>query len=212
MSSPPNYNDLTGQKFERLTVIARAENSPCGMTKWLCRCDCGAERIVFAKHLRSGATKSCGCFSADTTSKRNFKHGQTNSRIFGIWQDIKNRCLNPKCEKYSYYGGRGISICKEWRFNFMSFHDWAIKNGYQNNLTIDRENNNGDYEPSNCRWVTMTVQANNKSNNRIIAHNGQEHTLAEWSKILRINRNTLSSRLVRNKNIKTEELFREVSR
>lgn len=212
MSSPSNYNDLTGQKFERLTVIARAENSPSGMTKWLCRCDCGAERIVFAKHLRSGATKSCGCFSADLVTKRNFKHGQTNTRLFSIWQNMKDRCFNPNNDKYSYYGGRGITVCKEWVEDFMNFYNWAMSNGYEDRLTIDRIDNNKNYEPSNCRWATIICQANNKRSNRVVSYNGEDHTLAEWSRILKINSSTLGTRFHRDKKTSGEELFEKVGK
>ena len=211
-TSPSNFNDLTGQRFERLTVISRAENSSSGMTKWLCICDCGAERVVFAKHLRSGKTKSCGCYSANATSRRNFKHGKTKSRLFSIWQNMKDRCSNPNNDKYTYYGGRGIKVCEMWTLDFMSFHDLEMFNCYKYDLTIDRINNNGIYEPSNCRWATGLCQANNKRNNNVIAYNGKEHTLAEWSRILKINRNTLGTRFNRDKKTSGEELFEKVSK
>lgn len=185
--------DLTGQKFNRLTVLERAENTKSGCTRWLCKCDCGNTKIVMSSHLKSGRTKSCGCYNREMTVLRNFKHGLTNTKLFKIWQNMKNRCYNKNADNYSYYGGRGIKICNEWLYDFVCFYDWANKNGYKDGLTIDRIDGNGNYEPNNCRWANFIQQANNKVNNRILEYNGEKHTMAQWSRILKINNRTLST-------------------
>ena len=113
-----NFKDLTGQKFGRLTVIERAENDKNGSTRWLCRCECGNEKIIEGGHLRSHKIKSCGCLLTDVLIKRNYTHGMTNTRLFHIWQGIKNRCYNKNFEHYKHYGERGITTCKEWKDDF----------------------------------------------------------------------------------------------
>lgn len=125
----------------------------------------------------------------------NFKHGGKGTRLYRIWQAMKTRCLNPNFERFSDYGGRGITICEEWENDFQSFHDWSMKNGYSDDLTIDRIDNDGNYEPSNCRWVTNEVQLNNSRQCNFIEFNGETHNMTEWSKILGIPRYVLSNRI-----------------
>lgn len=193
-------SNLIGQKFGRLTVIARAENNKRGQTRWLCKCECGNEKIVGAYLLKSGQTKSCGCFKKEVFTNK--KHGLRYTRIYKLWLSIKNRCYNPKKNNYKHYGGRGITMCEEWKNNFMSFHDWAFANGYDENVkrgecTIDRIDTNGNYEPSNCRWVTQKEQANNKRNNVLLTYKGNTHTAQQWAEILDIKYITLITRLKR---------------
>ena len=204
-----NFKDLTGQKFGRLTVIERAENGKNGSTRWLCRCECGNEKIIEGGHLRSNKIKSCGCLLTDILIDRNHTHGMTNTRLFHIWQGIKNRCFNKNFEHYKHYGERGITICKEWKDNFMSFYDWAMANGYKDVLTIDRIDVNGNYEPSNCRWIKQAEQSRNRRDTVYITYNGETHTFYEWSKITGINQNTLCTRYYRDKK-QGEELFKNV--
>lgn len=139
--------------------------------------------------------KSCGCFFDEKKKFGNPKHEKSNTRIYRIWSEMKTRCYLKTCNIYKNYGGRGITICKEWLDDFMNFYNWAMSNGYTDELTIDRIDVNGNYEPSNCRWATNEIQQNNKRNNRIIVLNGVSHTLSEWSKITGINGGTISKRI-----------------
>ena len=146
--------DLVGVRFGRLIVVSRAESVKRN-SRWLCRCDCGNEIVVYGCHLRSGATKSCGCLNNELVSDRFKTHGKTKTRLFRTWQNMRKRCENPKLKSYKNYGGKGVKVCEEWK-DFVSFCDWAVANGYRDNLTIDRINPNGNYEPSNCQWLTRS--------------------------------------------------------
>lgn len=167
-----------------------------GEWKWLCKCECGNETIVYGSHLRNGDTLSCGCIMKNT--KRT--HSQSNTRLYRIWLHVKNRCNNPNFDHYKCYGGRGITYCKEWN-NFEPFMEWALSNGYKDNLTIDRIDVNGNYCPENCRWITGKEQHKNTRKTIIIEHNGIEDTLLGWSKRLGIPKSTLQARYRRGCNI-----------
>ena len=180
-------------KFGEWTVVERAEDriQPKGyhMTMWHCRCSCGNERDVYANSLTTGRSTSCGCKAKETakkTAKKNFTtHGQTNTRLYQIWAGMHKRCENCNASNYSDYGGRGISVCDEWN-DFVPFHDWAMANGYTEELSIDRINVDLNYTPENCRWVGSVAQANNRRSSRYYEYNGETHTISEWSKILNI--------------------------
>ena len=193
--------NLEGQRFGRLIVIKRVKNEVLSNGRkgsyWLCQCDCGNTKVVRGTHLTDGNTQSCGCLQRETLLKCRTVHGQFGTRIYGIWANMKNRCNLPTEPNYKNYGGRGISVCEEWNQNFAAFYDWAIQNGYTDELTIDRIDVNGNYEPSNCRWVNMRVQQNNRRNNTHLEFNGDVHTIAEWSRIVNINVETIISRLSR---------------
>jgi hypothetical protein len=150
--------NLVGQRFGRLTVIERVENSPRGEPMWMCICDCGNRRIVYGQNLRAGRVKSCGCLSRETATI----HGQNKTRLHRIYVGMKQRCYNQKYHHYKDYGGRGITICAEWLDDFRVFYEWSMENGYSDELSIDRIDNSKGYSPDNCRWVTMKVQANNR--------------------------------------------------
>ena len=187
--------DLTGQRFGRLVVVGRAENSTDGRVRWLCKCDCGQSKIVLREHLKKGRTKSCGCVKSESSSKRFKKHGGRKSKLYHVWSSMKDRCTNQDCKQFEDYGGRGIKVCKEWMDDFSAFQKWALENGYKEGLTIDRKNNDKGYSPDNCRWTDAKTQGNNKRNCRYITHNGKTKTVAEWSEITGIPHETLLYRL-----------------
>lgn len=179
--------DMTNQKFGRLTVISRADNSANGKTMWNCICDCGKKTIVSATNLRTGAVKSCGCMRKETIAKSNYKHGQRRTRLYNIWAKMRYRCEKEYDSAYKYYGGRGIKVCKEWSTSFETFQKWALSNGYSENLTIERIDVNGNYCPQNCKWIELSQQANNRRNNILIEYNGKVQSLMKWCKELNLN-------------------------
>lgn len=181
--------DLTGEKFGRLTVVSRAP-SKNKRTYWSCMCDCGNACTVEGYNLTSGKTKSCGCFSAGTRKFENMSE----SRLYHIWEGMIRRCEKPKRENYKYYGGRGIKVCPEWH-DFSKFQMWAFENGYEDYLTIERKNGNGDYCPENCCWASWEEQNNNRRNNRILEIAGVKMTLTQAAGIYGVSRTTVYKRL-----------------
>lgn len=154
---------MSGMRFGKLLVISRAENDKNRHARWNCVCDCGVECVVSATALQDHHQRSCGCEGSRTTiGIRSTKHGDCGSRLYRIWANMKRRCYNDHFEKYQNYGGRGIQVCDEWRTDFPAFRDWAMSNGYDDSLTIDRIDTNGNYEPSNCRWATYEQQNKNR--------------------------------------------------
>lgn len=198
----PKIKDLTGQRFGNWTVVSRAEsdkdNRGFPVTKWHCKCDCGTERDVYANSLLSGRSTSCGCHAKQVRSQfctEHFKtHGDSKSRLYQIWYGIHKRCTNENASNYSLYGGRGISVCSEWD-NWDNFKEWAMENGYAEDLSIDRIDVNGNYCPDNCRWVTRVDQANNRRSNAYITYNNETHTIAEWANIFDVPYKRLYKRL-----------------
>lgn len=189
--------NLIGQKFGRLTVISRAEDiinkSGKHIYMWNCICECGKNTVVNSSSLKRGHTKSCGCLCGEHHDDSSHKKGKI--RLYRIWQDMKQRCTNQNNKNYKNYGARGISVCDEWKNSYTSFKEWAMNNGYAENLSIDRIDVNGNYEPSNCKWSTQEDQANNMRTNRLISFNGETLTLSQWRKRLGFKRGVLEYRL-----------------
>lgn len=186
-----NFIDLTGQKFGRLTVIKKVGCSKNKSILWLCKCDCGNEVVVTSNNLRTGNSTSCGCFAREIRKKRCTIHGFRNARIYNIWRAMKQRCYNKNSKNYKNYGGRGIIVCNQWLKDFKSFYDWSMQNGYSDNLSIDRINVNGNYEPNNCRWITLQEQNNNRRSNNNLTIGNKTQNLSEWCKDLNINRHKI---------------------
>ena len=187
--------DLTGQRFGSLVAIELANKPPMKNAIWKCRCDCGKYVNIYAQNLIKGKSKSCGCNRAKYVSDSKIKHGKRYTRIYGIWSGMKARCYSVSDCNYPNWGGRGIVMCDEWKDNFESFYNWAINNGYSDNLSIDRINNDGNYEPSNCRWVTQAEQNRNRRDNVYLTYNGETMTCAEWSRELGLYVGTVNNRL-----------------
>ena len=181
--------DLLGKRFGNLLVIEKVKLG-YSVYRWRCVCDCGNESLVRTDHLTSGNTKSCGCKHYDACKT----HGMTETRLYHIWCNMKARCLNANNHKHKDYGGRGIKVCDEW-MRFEPFAEWALKNGYKDDLSIDRIDNNGNYEPTNCRWVDSKTQANNTRTNRNYSMNGETHTIADWSRIYGVERKMVYKRI-----------------
>ena len=183
------YKDLTNKHFNKLTAIKFAYIKN-GKTYWECECECGNKKIVRADSLQNGTIKSCGCARNNPRS-----HGFCGTKIYKRWEDMKARCLNHNNKHYKDYGGRGITICQEWLSDFMNFYNWAINNGYSDSLSIDRIDVNGNYEPSNCRWVTMKNQMRNTRLTHYIEYNGEKHCVSEWLEILGITNRSVANKL-----------------
>ena len=188
--------DLTGRRFGRLVVVEKHGHKGKAVT-WLCKCDCGSEVIVRGKDLCGGLTRSCGCIHREQLIERNTTHGLCGQRLYNIWGCMVQRCSNINNPCYDLYGGRGITICDEWRRDFGAFYDWAMSHGYKDDLTIDRIDNDKGYSPDNCRWITAKEQGNNRSTNRYLEFNGEKHTISEWGELLGIDSETIASRLRR---------------
>ena len=180
------------QKFNRLTVV-KYSHTKNYKKYWECICDCGKTTFVSTYKLKSLSTQSCGCAKL----KNGFSTNVKTHRIYQTWSDMKQRCFNPKCKNYKYYGLRGIKVCEEW-MKFEPFYNWAMKNGYSDDLTIERTNVNGNYEPSNCTWITHKIQMRNTRCSVFLMYNGDNKTIAEWSEITGISQKTIAQRIKRN--------------
>ena len=200
--------DIVGKKFGRYVAIKKVGKHiyPSGASDelWLCRCECGIEKTVIKHHLISGKIKSCGCLQRDHRGDIRRTHGASHKeRLHGIWLGMKNRCNNPKIDRHSSYYDKGIKVCEEWERSYEKFRDWSWQNGYKEEFddngrclySIDRIDVNGDYSPENCRYVNACVQANNRTSNRILEHNGVSKTVAEWGREYNITGDTICARI-----------------
>ena len=209
------FENLTGMKFNRWKVLALSQKTNKSKHRyWVCQCECEKAEIreVNEYHLIKGNIKSCGCLAKEILSqrtghRREDKHPHY-KRIYSIYDGMRKRCYNKNKDNYKHYGGRGITICDEWLNDFMTFYNWAINNGYQDNLTIDRIDNDGNYEPWNCRWATNEEQVYNKSDTVYITIDDKTKTILEWSRISGLSYSVLWQRY-NSLGLKTkEELFK----
>lgn len=193
-----------GKTYGRLFVAEELDYRIRQGISYRCECECGNNNyLVQGGDLRSGKVHSCGCLKSEIRIKENTTHGMKGSRLYGIYYAMISRVNNPNASHYERYGGRGITITQEWIGDngFVNFMNWSNDNGYSDELTIDRINNDGNYEPSNCRWVTNEVQANNKSTNRLYTLNGETLNISQWSKKYNVNYDNLINRLNRGSSI-----------
>lgn len=187
----PKHKDITGQKFGRLTALYRLHNNHTVRTYWLCICECGNLKESEISNLLKCNITSCGCLRKEL----NTKHGKSNSRLFTIWNSMKERCYNVNQKSYKHYGQRGIKVCDEWLNDFQAFYDWAMSHGYNRGLTIDRIDVNKNYSPDNCRWATTKQQNRNTTRNRLITINGDTRCLSDWCELLGLKYKRVHNRL-----------------
>ena len=162
---------------------------------WVCQCECGTIKVISRSGLTSGDNISCGCYHREHLNDYGKTHGMSHTKIYKKWKAMIQRCTNPNADHYYLYGARGITVCKEWSDDFYTFYNWAIEHGYQDDLSIDRIDNNKGYCPENCRWITLQQQANNRRCNHYITFNGVTKTLSQWSRLLNVNIGTLHYRV-----------------
>ncbi|KFD40432.1 hypothetical protein DK28_0206485 [Peptococcaceae bacterium SCADC1_2_3] len=187
--------DHTGKRYGKLTAVCPVGGKNRQIV-WQCLCDCGKIVNIISVCLTNGHTKSCGCLRKEIKTTHGLSGGRGKpTRLYKTWTAMRYRCNKPKNAYYSNYGGRGIKVCEEWNNDYKNFHDWATANGYKEGLSIDRINNDGNYEPDNCRWATPAEQALNKRTNRLLTFNGETKTTIEWAEKIKINENTLRKRL-----------------
>lgn len=188
-------NVIVGFKNNKLTVLEFVGINNLHKTLVRCRCDCGKEIITRYADVKSGRVKSCGCQLIESVHNRKDYHGLSHTRAYKSWRAMLLRCYNKNSEKYKNYGSRGIQVCDEWKNDFQAFYKWAVDNGYRSNLTIDRIDVNGNYEPNNCRWVDMKTQSRNKTNTIKITYNNVTKPLTEWCELLGLKPNTVRARI-----------------
>lgn len=189
------YIDLKNQTFGRLTVLNYLHKN--NALYWRCKCSCGNYTEVLTSHLIRGKILSCGCLKREKTGQINRSHGLSNSRIYNIWCGIKFRCYNKKCNEFHRYGGRGIKMCDNWKNSFEDFCDWAKNNGYNDTLTIERNNLDGNYCPENCCWIPLKKQARNTSRTKYLEYKGESKPMVEWAEIFGVKYSLLADRIQR---------------
>ena len=214
-----NMINEIGNKYGKLTVVDRAPNNKHRCAMFICNCECGNVVVVRGTSLRNGKTKSCGCLQKELARNTiqkyncseayipptNYKHGMAHSRLYNIWNKMIQRCTNQNADNYCYYGGRGILVCDEWKNDFSAFKEWALTNGYDDSLSIDRKNPEGNYCPENCKWSTKTDQARNKRDSIKITINNLTLPLSQWCEIYNCNYKTAHAKY--KKGILPEEIF-----
>jgi len=191
--------DIKGEKYNKLTAVKPVYKNKSRTWYWLFECECGKEKICNATEVRRGKIKSCGCLTLNHNKDGEYtrKHRMSSTRIYSIYKGIKRRCYSNNSQDYQYYGGRGITMCDEWlgKDGFVNFYKWSERNGYNEDLTIDRIDVNKGYSPSNCRWTTRLGQGSNKRNNRYLTLNDETHTFSEWCRMKGFSKSLLEHRL-----------------
>lgn len=188
--------NLIGKRFGNLVVISENTDIHDWRARWNCVCDCGNEIVVRADSLMSGEKLSCGCNAPKKWSKQaREKHGMTGTELYKRWAAIKQRCLDSEKPDYGRYGGAGVTICDEWKDSFVSFMNWALANGYEEELSIDRIDNEKGYCPENCRWIRLEKQSANRKSNIYITYNGETKTLTDWCKYFNVNYDRTKARI-----------------
>lgn len=188
-------DSLNGKKFNMLTIISHKKKGKYNLNYFVCKCDCGKITEIRVSHILNDNQVSCGCI------RTKYEDSKVGTILYDTWNRMIHRCYDVKHHKYPRYGARGIVVCDEWKNNYDSFYKWSINNGFQIGLSIDRINNDGNYEPSNCRWATRKAQMRNTSRNKYLTYKNETHTLAEWSELLNIKYGTICSRLHRGKTV-----------
>lgn len=196
-------SELVGKRYGHLVVISdSSKRATNGHRRVVCRCDCGNVKEISISHLKTGASRSCGCGVRKATIRRCTTHGDTGTRLHNIWLGMRRRCYNKNEAAYPRYGGRGITICSEWN-DYSCFKEWSLTHGYRDDLSIDRIDVNGNYSPSNCRWATIREQARNKRDNRVVEINGQKKLITEWLKESPVSASAVYDRLRKGWDIET---------
>ena len=189
------FRDLTGQRYGRLVVQNFSHFNSHHVAMWVCKCECGKQRIICGTSLTRGRTKSCGCLHDEKAKERATRHNEAHTSLYYVWQAMRMRCFNKNDKGYKNYGGRGITVCAQWNKDYVAFRNWAINNGYKPGLSIDRIDNNKGYCPENCRWATRSQQNNNTRRTLLIEYQGRTDTLSWWCKKLGLNHNTIYARI-----------------
>lgn len=191
--------DYIGRKFGRLLIIGignhKRRTSGKKIAVVICKCDCGNEKEVQLQALQVGTTKSCGCYKMEINNLPPPKHGLSRHPLYANWFSMIDRCTNPKNEGYHRYGGRGISVCDEWASSFKKFIEWGMQNGYKKGLQLDRIDNNGNYSPENCRFVTVKENSKNRRNNLMYSYKGETKMLIDWAEQVGLKYTTLYMRV-----------------
>lgn len=191
------FINLTGQKFERLTVVSKELPDSTGSIIWKCKCECGKDVYARGNALRKGLVKSCGCYKKDILPTINTKYKDCPKRLYKIYYGMLGRCYSEGNSAYNNYGGRGIQVCSEWKNSFTSFWEWSINNGYSAKLSIDRKDNEAEYSPDNCRWVSDYEQSRNKRSSVFLTLNNKTLPIEIWAKDLNLKLSTLYTRKFR---------------
>lgn len=190
----PAFQDLTGLRFGRLTIVSRAENGNDSKPRWLCQCDCGNTSVVSSSNLKRNNARSCGCLKSELTSERTRTHGLNGTRTHRSWTTMKSRCSNPKDSSFGNYRERGITVCDRW-LKFENFYE--DMGDRPEDMSLDRIDNNSGYSKENCRWATQQEQGNNRRTNRFLDFEGKRQTVTQWASEIGVHRHTIYARLER---------------